>query len=162
MDQKGWKRPTHPPTNGPFQLDKTRNRCGGELFPHMENGKSMGWNELSGEWWNCCCKCRPPTVCKTAVSKSSPLPLREHNCTAPHDRKAQHPTSPYKTYIFFPPSYRLNLSGRTFLSACISNVTRTYCVFVVLLHLLAAVGEFYLEFPAAKQSLKEFAMLQLH
>lgn len=123
--QKGWKRqPSSPPTSGRFSL------LNQEIDPEVETcppppqkeemDKSLGWNELSGEWWNCRSKCLPPTVCKLAVSKSRPV-LKEHNCTAPHDPKAQLPTSPHKTDMtpfflnyFFPSPHTglISLSGR--------------------------------------------------
>lgn len=99
--QNGTKRtetPTHRPTRQwAFQLDKTRNRSwGGELFPPSpkeEMDRSVGWNELSGEWCDYCSKCLPPTVCKHAVSKSRPS---SGNITAQHHTTPT-PSSQHRT-----------------------------------------------------------------
>lgn len=72
--------PPTPSYQWAFQLGKTRNRCwGGELFPHKRKWIRV-WMKWV-EWWNYCCKYHPATVCKTAVSKSSPP---SGNITAQH------------------------------------------------------------------------------
>lgn len=90
------KRPTTPPVGVSTWLNQKSILMWRVVCPKEEMDKSMGWNELSGEWWNYFCKCLPPTVCKHAVSKSRPS---SGNITAQHDTtpKAQHPTSPHKT-----------------------------------------------------------------
>lgn len=79
-------------------------------LPEMD--KSMGWNELSGEWWNCCSKYLLPTVCKHAVSKSrrsSGNTTAQHHMTPKPSTQHRHTRLTWVDFCFwfFSPSCRL-------------------------------------------------------